>query len=687
MIAVHASFAPGAGPGPTGVTQMSDGFGSAHGERLSGFGGRENAVDQAGGTVEDWAEEGAWAPGDFTLAEAFIPPWTFSEREDGTYFPMPRLVSSRGYGFLLDDTQYSLFRLRSDVPSAWSVQVDTDRLDYRVFAGAEPLDVVRRFSAVIGRQPAPVAPWELEPWWDPFGPDQPSLPATFRREDVPGSEIQTYTHYLPCGAQVGHEAPERAMLARPHALGYAVTTYFNPHVCVTYSPVYAEATAQGAFIDNEAGLPYVFTYVGNVTSELDFSTPAARTLYAQLLRQAIANGYDGWMEDYGEYTPPDAVAHAGTPGTALHNLYPKLYHCAAHEIAASQGRPIVEYDRSGYVGSAACSPIVWSGDPTTDWGFDGLASMVAQGINYAYSGVGIYGSDIGGYMSISAPPTTPELLIRWLEFGAFSGVMRPMAEGLDVHSQPVAQIWDSDVLPTWRQYAKPRSQLYPYITGVMATYESAGVPPMEGLGLAYPNDPASWSGPSRYLFGPDLLVEPVVAPGVRQMTVPVPPGRWRSFWRAVSYRTSDGSFHLHRARLFTGGRNVTIPAPLQQIPLLVRDGTLLALLPADVATLASYGTGIIHLKDRLHQFHLLAWPDGRSATVALGTQLRSNLRASNWTLAISRQAAKIDLEAALPWRPSALTWQGHPLPRRTWSYRAGVLRVDIHGRGTLRARR
>ena len=225
------------------------------------------------------------------------------------------------------------------------------------------------------------------------------------------------------------------------------------------------------------------------------------------------------MEDYGEYTPPDAVAHDGTPGTALHNLYPRLYHCAAHKIAARQGRPIVEYDRSGYVGSAPCQPVVWSGDPTTDWSVDGLPGMVSMGINYGYSGVGIYGSDIGGYMSITAPPTPPELLIRWLEFGAFSGVMRTMAEGLDLHSKPVAQIWDPSVLPIWRRYAKLRTQLYPYIASAISAYEAAGVPPMEGLGLAYPNDAASWTGPPRYLLGPDLLVAPVVAPGIRRTTV------------------------------------------------------------------------------------------------------------------------------------------------------------------------
>ena len=54
--------------------------------------------------------------------------------------------------------------------------------------------------------------------------------------------------------------------------------------------------------------------------------------YGKLLGEAVGNGYDGWMEDFGEYTPSDAVSSDGTPGPAMHNLYPRLYHQAAREF-------------------------------------------------------------------------------------------------------------------------------------------------------------------------------------------------------------------------------------------------------------------------------------------------------------------------------------------------------------------
>jgi alpha-glucosidase (family GH31 glycosyl hydrolase) len=102
------------------------------------------------------------------------------------------------------------------------------------------------------------------------------------------------------------------------------------------------------------------------------------------------------MEDFGEYTPIDSVAADGTRGDEGHNLYPVQYHCAAWEFARQQSRPIVRFQRSGFTGAARCAQVVWNGDPSTTWDFDGLASAVKNGLNLGLSGVGIWGSDIGG---------------------------------------------------------------------------------------------------------------------------------------------------------------------------------------------------------------------------------------------------------------------------------------------------
>src|SRR3712207_7341215 len=96
-----------------------------------------------------------------------------------------------------------------------------------------------------------------------------------------------------------------------------------------------------------------------LVSQVDFTSPGGRDFFGRLLRDAIDDGFDGWMEDFGEYTPPDARSADGTPGAAMHNLYPTLYHRTATEQTANAGRPIANYVRSGWTGTAAHARIVW----------------------------------------------------------------------------------------------------------------------------------------------------------------------------------------------------------------------------------------------------------------------------------------------------------------------------------------
>lgn len=691
-IRVSAEPSGPGGSADTGATSMAAAFTSAADEHFLGFGERENAVDQAGKTVESWAVEGAFNSPDLPFVPIATPPWAISGREDATYFPMPWSLSSRGYGFLVENTERSVFRLRADREDAWSVAVDAPRIDFAVFAGPAPLDVVRRFSAAYGRQPAPAAPWVFGPWWQPTGPDRATLPARFRDEDVPGSVIQTYTHYLPGGSHQGRREQERALTSGLHDSGYAVTTYFNPMVSVFYSPVFWDAALGDSLLKCVWGIPFVFRYNQFLVAQVDFTGESGRAFFANLLSEAVADGHDGWMEDFGEYTPPLTVASDGTRGRSLHNRYPVDYHRASKLYRSGVEKPLVTFVRSGFTGSAPYSPVVWGGDPTTDWGYDGLAGAARQGLTLGASGVGYSGSDIGGFFSITAPPTTPELLVRWIELGAFSGVMRTQSQGWAMPwwewlGLKRSQIWDPEVLPAWRRYAKLRTQLYPYIEAASRSYQDRGIPLMADVRLTNPDEAVSWGGPLRYMFGPDILVAPVLEEGRRDASVPLPAGSWRFLWDAVRYEESDGSFHLVSAAPLAGGSTAEVGAPLGEIPAFIRAGALLPLSVPDVDTLAEYGAqpGLVHLGDRAGSLRLLAWPDGSSAADALGVRIRSTLTGAAWRLRIAgRSLASLEVEAGLTACPLELLWNGRPLDPAAWSYADGVLRATLSGRGTLR---
>jgi alpha-glucosidase (family GH31 glycosyl hydrolase) len=644
--------------GAPGVTHTGAAFAARPGERYLGFGERSNAVDQRGHEVESYVEEGPYEEDERSIIPVFVPPWGFHPRDDATYFPMPWLLSTVGYGVLADNPETSLFRLGTDSAGAWSLEVEAETLRLRVFAGPGPADVVRRLSARIGRQPAPPAPFVFGPWYQPRGDEQAILDS-LQRSDVPLSVAQTYTHYLPCESQAGNRDAERQRVARFHQAGLAVTTYFNPMICTTHSR-FGEAAASGALVKNPAGQPYIYRYSTLTSfdvSQFDFTARAGRALYGRLLGEALADGHDGWMEDFGEYTPLDAHAANGTTGTALHDEYPVQYHCGAYAAAPRAAR----FVRSGWTGSARCSPIVWGGDPSVDWGFDGLRSVVTNGLTMGLSGVSTWGSDIGGFFQLFENHLTPELLIRWIEVGAVSGVMRTEADGIPSVTRP--QIWDPDIVPAWRRWAKFRTQLYPYLAAATQTYRRTGLPLMRHLALAYPDDPRAVRQDDEFLFGPDLLAAPVLDEGARTRSVYLPPGRWVDLWRSARYCLCDGHLALRKARLLDGGRSVDLPAPLTQLPLLARAGTLLPLLTPDVDTLASYGdhAPTVSLDERSGQRVVLAFPRGRSeAQLEDGGELRSSERHGSWTLAIdSARTRTWTIEASLgtlrdPFRPCSV---------------------------------
>jgi alpha-glucosidase len=686
VVAVEASVAG------DDVLATEIGFGARAAERYLGFGERSNAVDQRGNDVEVFVGEGPYQPEERPFIAAFVPPQGYHPRDDATYFPLPWLLSTAGYGVLLDNAETSMFHLASRRPDVWSVEVAAPRLDLRVFAGPRPADVLERFTARLGRQPPVAAPWMLGAWWQP-SPGRPAAEqlAAHREADVPVSVTETFLHYLPCGDHLADRDKVRRDVAGLRALGTSVLAYFNPMICTSH-PAYEEAARNGWFNTDAAGRPYVYRYSTAdqfQVSQVDFTHPGGRDFYGRLLREAVDDGFDGWMEDFGEYTPPDARSHDGTPGARMHNLYPTLYHRTATEQTAGLGRPIANYVRSGFTGTAPYARIVWSGDPTTDWGFDGLASAVRNALTMGLSGISTWGSDIGGFFSLGARRLTPELFKRWIQFGAVSGVMRAKSRGIAIPEKARPQVETPEVLPIWRRYAKLRTQLLPYVQAADAEYQRTGMPMMRALGLAFPDQPHLGGVEDAFLFGPDLLAAPVLAPGATSRPVALPSGPWIDLWRSARVRDRDGGLELTGAAVVEGGGEFTIAAPIEELPLLVRAGAVLPLLPADVDTLAPYrAPGAVSLADRRDRLELLAFPRGWSATHPYGRDrvVSSEKRGRRWVLRIEGERRRTyGVQAALgalrrPFRPCAVVANRRRLPRRAWSFAGGVLRFAVRGR-------
>jgi alpha-glucosidase (family GH31 glycosyl hydrolase) len=498
------------------------------------------------------------------------------------------------------------------------------------------------------------------------------------------------------GEHRGHEDSERARTELLHGFGLAVLSYLNPMVGTDLADVFERAQDDDALLraSNGDGSPYVFqAYVGGreppntMETEFDFNVSAAVDAFAGVAGELVAAGYDGWMEDFGEDTPLDARGADGEIfGTGGHNAYATAFHRgaaeAAHRLEETTRRPLVRFVRSGFTGTAPHVPAVWGGDPTTGWGFDGLASALIEGLSMGASGVALWGSDIGGFLS-SEQKLTPELLIRWIQFGALTPLMRTKSSGIELPPYRRPQVWDDDVLPHFHRWCAWHTQLNDYLMAAHAEYRASGRPIMCAMALDDPDGPAA-GALDQYWLGRDLLCAPVLEDGVRRRIVSVPCAGMIELWRAVGYDP------VSRAHTVTGAGigavhdagEVTLDASLDEAPVLVRPGAVLCLLSPRIDTLAPYGDSWVRaelIEDRV----LLAFPSRPwSGTLGEGLSASSFVDDTSWVLEVEGFSdRRVTIEADLGLLPSGNPEEVEVLGAISHDYdrSTGVLRATLAG--------
>ena len=123
-----------------------------------------------------------------------------------------------------------------------------------------------------------------------------------------------------------------------------------------------------------------------------------------------------------------------------------------------------------------------------------------------------------------------------------------------------------ETIALFKKYAILHSSLLPYFATYAEQAHRTGVPIMRHTVLEYPGDPRSATAEYQYLLGEDLLVAPVIEPGATARKLYLPRGEWLNYWTGERY---------------TGAVDVTVPAPIDQIPLLVRSGAIIPFKPED----------------------------------------------------------------------------------------------------------
>jgi len=226
-------------------------------------------------------------------------------------------------------------------------------------------------------------------------------------------------------------------------------------------------------------------------------------------------------------------------------------------MAARHGKDVFSFARNVY-DTGRKYTAVWNGD--TPMTFMGLRYSVLSGLRSGVIMMPMWGSDTGGYVQSPAGPPE-ELFIRWFQFSAFS----PMLEVLVGGAHTPWYDYSPRMVEVTRTQAALHHDLIPYTRSLMFESTRTGAPIMRPLVFSYPDDPKVATLGDEFLYGPDLLVAPVLESGQTRRPVYFPQGRDGARW--LDYHD--------RKTVQTGGRSVDADAPLERIPVFVREGAVI----------------------------------------------------------------------------------------------------------------
>jgi len=454
-------------------------------------------------------------------------------------------------------------------PSLLVLEVEEPRLDLFVIGGGDLKHRLARYTELTGRPRVPPI-WAFGLWM--------SRCRYHSRRELEEAAHGMRQHRVPC--DVLHIDPDwlqldklncdfrwseekypdpEGMLRDLKAMGYRVSVWELPYVDAA-SPVYGEMRAAGHLVRRAGGDPAAAEALsrdGRPRGLVDFSRPEASAAWQERHRKLLEMGVAVMKTDFGEGLPEDALMADGRDGRAWRNLYPLWYNRTVFEaIERVTERNGLVWGRSGWAGSQRY-PAQWGGDPEAS--LAGMAASLRGGLSYALSAPGFWSHDIGGFYG---QPPSPELYVRWAQFGLLSPLAR-------AHGLSPREPWHfgERALAIFREFTELRYRLLPYLLTVAREAEAAGLPVMRPLVLEFPDDPGSRAIDLQYMLGPDILVCPVFSESADPVAVGVylPGGAsWVDWWTGEELE---------------GGRWLQVSVPLDRLPLYRRSGAEIELGP------------------------------------------------------------------------------------------------------------
>lgn len=493
---------------------------------------------------------------------------------------VPFVLSSKGYGMLWNNPaigQVTFGKNRTE----W-VAESTRQLDYWFTAGDTPDEILQAYMRVVGTPP--MMPEYGTGFWQcklryQTQQELMAVAREYKKRELPISVIVIDYFHWPhqgdwCFDSLYWPDPE-GMVKELREMGIELMVSIWPTVekgSINYTAMkelgYLTRTENG----NRMG------QLGN-TCFVDMTNPEARRyVWEKIKKNYYKYGIKiFWLDEAEpEYTKYEFGHYRYQMGSDLEigNLYPRSYAQMAHEGMAAEGQTnILNLVRCAWVGSQRYGALVWSGD--IDSSFRSLRNQLAAGLNMGIAGIPWWTTDIGGFHGGNiADPVFKECFVRWFQFGAFCPVFRLHGDR-EPHQKPLSgigggrmpsgadnEVWSygSEIYEICKKYMHIREKLRSYLQRAMRQAHEQGTPVMRTLFYNFPKDVQAWDIVDQFFLGDDILVCPVLYVNQRSRSIYLPKGcSWRSL--------EDGGS-------FEGGQFVKCDAPIDTIPVFVREGML-----------------------------------------------------------------------------------------------------------------
>lgn len=510
-------------------------------------------------------------------------------KNDNMKVCFPFFLSSKGYGVFWDNYSSTLF---TDNFQETSMESQGNCSDYYFIDGGSAKGVVSQMRELTGQ--APMFPLWAYGYWqskERYKNQQELMDvvAKYRALKVPLDGIIQDWQYWGKDSLWNQMEWDPTTYPNPKAMADFVHKN-NAHLMVVAWPGFGPKTKPyKELMDKKMMIDFDTWPPKSGAKPYDVYHPVARDIYWNYLNKGVFSiGVDAWWLDSSE---PDHInvkerdfdqpTFLGSYRSVV-NAFP-LAHVGGvydHQRATTSDKRVCILTRSAFVGQQRYGANTWSGDIQSTW--DMLAKQVPAALNFSMGGVPYWNADIGGFFANrwkkdggENNPEFRELYVRWLQFGTFTPMMRSHGTDIprEIYNFGKSGDWSYDAIERFINF---RYHLLPYLyaTAWDVTSHSASI--MNALPLEFEADPKVRDINDEYLFGKSILVAPILQPmytgkrkdtvfedftKVKNRNVYLPKGaNWIDFWNGEK---------------INGGDTIRKPAPINIIPLFIKQGTLL----------------------------------------------------------------------------------------------------------------